>query len=110
MIDMGTHTTLLRGAIAIVHDCSITPKFLVIHSQGMCCETSCFAHHVLRSLIAFAMDFSVGDTVFCTRPNGVNTYLCQVYCKRDTVECSTCDLYLCTDCMCEHNCEIDVLV
>ena len=38
-----------------------------------------------------------------------DTYLCQVCGKRDTSECSTCDLYLCSGCMREHTCEIEVL-
>ena len=37
-----------------------------------------------------------------------DTFLCQVCDKRDTSECSTCDLYLCRGCMGEHTCEIDV--
>ena len=37
-----------------------------------------------------------------------NTYLCQVYGKRDTSKCSTFNLYLCTCCMREHSCEIGV--
>ena len=38
-----------------------------------------------------------------------DTFLCQVCGKRDTSECSTCDLYLCRGCMGEHTCDIDVL-
>ena len=37
-----------------------------------------------------------------------DTFLCQVCGKRDTSECSTCDLYLCRGCMDEHTCDIDV--
>ena len=37
-----------------------------------------------------------------------NTYLCQVCGKRDTSECSTCDIYLCPGCMHERIFEIDV--
>ena len=37
-----------------------------------------------------------------------DTFLCQVCGKRDTSECSTCDLYLCRGCMAEHTCDIDV--
>ena len=37
-----------------------------------------------------------------------DTFLCQVCGKRDTSECSTCDLYLCRGCMGEHTCDIDV--
>ena len=37
-----------------------------------------------------------------------DTFLCQVCGKRDTSECSTCDLYLCRGCMDEHLCDIDV--
>ena len=37
-----------------------------------------------------------------------DTFLCQVCGKRDTLECSTCDLYLCRGCMGEHTCDIDV--
>ena len=37
-----------------------------------------------------------------------DTFLCQVCGKRDTSECSTCDLYLCRGCRDEHTCDIDV--
>ena len=37
-----------------------------------------------------------------------DTFLCQVCGTRDTLECSTCDLYLCRGCMDEHTCDIDV--
>ena len=37
-----------------------------------------------------------------------DAFLCQVCGKRDTSECSTCDLYLCRGCMGEHTCDIDV--
>ena len=37
-----------------------------------------------------------------------DTFLCQVCGKRDTSECSMCDLYLCRGCMDEHTCDIDV--
>ena len=37
-----------------------------------------------------------------------DTCLCQVCGKRDTSECSMCDLYLCRGCMDEHTCDIDV--
>ena len=78
---------------------------MVIHSRGVCCGTSYFAPHVLGS--------DVGDKVFYTRSNGVDegdddVYICQVCGNRDTSECSTCDLYLCSGCMCEHTCEIEV--
>ena len=38
-----------------------------------------------------------------------DTYLFQVCGKRDISECSTCDFYLCSECMHEHTCEIEVL-
>ena len=78
-------------------------------------------HHLLLSFlrpsIAFTMDFNVGDI-----PSSIwteeeapevdeeeeDTFLCQVCGKRDTLECSTCDLYLCRGCMDEHTCNIDV--
>ena len=81
---------LPQGTIAVVCPCSINPP------------SSC----MYVPLQTGTLRPVYGDTFSGCLLRGI--IICQVCGKRDTLECSTCDLYLCRGCMDEHTCDIDV--
>ena len=117
-----------------MHHCSIICPLLFAHTlsetgtpsledgdtcSGGLLQDIILSPSFLRLTFSFSMDLSIGDRVFCTQANGVRVPATVVttvqeglfhleYYRHVVTTCSTCNRYLCANCL--HECMCDIVI